>query len=104
MFVLVIRTMASVGSWMVGSGTESTLTRRFACQVTAFMCALSASLSSISSTSPSQLLIGRHAFMVALFSDGDRHTDTWSVLRASNAVTVPVGPAVLEASSHSGEP
>ena len=25
MFVLVIRTIASVGSWMVGSGTESTL-------------------------------------------------------------------------------
>ena len=33
----VIRTIASVGSWITGSGTSSTLTVRFACQVKAFM-------------------------------------------------------------------
>ena len=37
MFVLVILMMASVGSLMTGSGTVSTLTLRFACQVTAFI-------------------------------------------------------------------
>ncbi len=35
--VEVILTMASVGSWMVGSGTSSTRTSRLPCQVTAFM-------------------------------------------------------------------
>jgi len=32
----VTRMMASVGSWMVGSGTFSTRTSRFPCQVSAF--------------------------------------------------------------------
>jgi len=35
--VEVIFTMASVGSWIVGSGTDSTRTSRLPCQVTAFM-------------------------------------------------------------------
>src|SRR5215211_1111772 len=35
--VEVIRTIASVGSWIVGSGTVSTRTSRLPCQVTAFM-------------------------------------------------------------------
>ena len=43
MFVLVMRTIASVDSLMTGSGTESTLTLRLACQVTAFMWTLSLS-------------------------------------------------------------
>jgi hypothetical protein len=33
-----MRTIASVGSWMAGSGTLSTRTSRLPCQVTAFMC------------------------------------------------------------------
>ena len=37
MAVEVILTMASVGYWMVGSGTSSTRTSRLPCQVTAFM-------------------------------------------------------------------
>lgn len=36
MAVDVIRTIASVGSWMEGSGTSSTLTERRPCHVTAF--------------------------------------------------------------------
>src|SRR5436305_4305192 len=32
----VTRTIASVGSWMTGSSTQSTRTSRFPCQVTAF--------------------------------------------------------------------
>ncbi len=35
--VEVMRTIASVGSWMVGSGTLSTRTSRLPCQVTAFI-------------------------------------------------------------------
>jgi hypothetical protein len=34
--------MASVGSWMTGSGTSATLTERFPCQVSAFTIRLSA--------------------------------------------------------------
>ena len=37
MFVDVISMIASVGSWIVGSGTVSTRTSRLPCQVTAFM-------------------------------------------------------------------
>src|SRR3954451_2578026 len=37
MFVVVTRTIASVGSWIVGSGTSSTRTSRLPCQVTAFI-------------------------------------------------------------------
>jgi hypothetical protein len=33
--------IASVGSWMMGSGTFSTLTERLPCQVSAFMVRLS---------------------------------------------------------------
>ena len=33
----VILTMASVGSWITGSGTSSTLTDRFPCHVSALM-------------------------------------------------------------------
>jgi hypothetical protein len=35
--VEVIRTIASVGSWIRGSGTSSTLTERFPCHVSAFI-------------------------------------------------------------------
>jgi hypothetical protein len=35
MLVVVTRMTASVGSWMIGSGTSSTRTSRLPCQVTA---------------------------------------------------------------------
>src|SRR6202161_2760921 len=43
MLVDVISMIASVGSSIIGSGTLSTLTSRFPCQVTAFMCIASSS-------------------------------------------------------------
>src|SRR3954468_11170247 len=36
--VVVTRTIASVGSWIFGSGTSSTRTSRLPCHVNAFMC------------------------------------------------------------------
>src|ERR1700728_311423 len=99
MFVLVIRTMASVGSLMIGSGTESTLTLRFACHVTAFMWTLSV----LSSIDPFEKLadlsltrmrsLGLARFTVTV-QRGERLPHRNVVRRAGvERVCVPVGPA-----------
>src|SRR5687768_17011424 len=69
-----MRMIASVGSWMVGSGTSSTRTSLFPCQTAAFI-AHSQRFSATFQARPVPTMRSRHAYGAGLFA---RSLEVWT--------------------------